>query len=158
MNLPLPLFLAAIAVRTAIVLLVLVGGIRILGRRNIGELHMVDLLMVLLISNAVQNAITTGSGSLAVALVSAGVLLAIDHFTGILFVREPWLENQLGGEPTVIATDGQLDARLMRRLGLSEDDVLGAAREQGLSDLSKVHLAVLEDDGNISIIPQEPPK
>ncbi len=154
-HLPLPLIAAAMGVRTAIVLLALVLGIRLLGKREVGGLNIVDLVLVLLLGNAVQNAITGGSGSLAVGIVTASVLLALDRALGILFVRRPWIQRTLFGDPTVLATGGRLDRKAMRREGIDEDDILAAMRDLGLNDLSKVRLAVLEADGTISIIPDE---
>jgi uncharacterized membrane protein YcaP (DUF421 family) len=155
MQLPEPLFLAGLAARTAIVLLALVAGIRLLGKRDVGDLNILDVVLVLLLGNAIQNAITTGSGHLAAGIVSAGTLLVADRFLGILFVRSPWLETRLFGGPTVLATDGRLDHAAMKREGVDEEEILAAARKQGLADLSKVHLAILEADGDISIIPVE---
>lgn len=111
--------------------------------------------MVLLISNAVQNALTYGSGKLMVGLVSAGTLLTIDLLMGSLFSRKPWIEKGLLGEPTVIAVDGRLDRKAMRREGIDENEVMAAVREQGLLDIAQVRLAVLEDDGSISVIPKK---
>ena len=119
---------------------------------------MIDLVLVLLLGNAIQNAITNGSGALAVGLVSAGALLAIDRVLGVLFVREPWLETRIFGEPTVLASNGTIDRVALRREGLTEDELLAAAREQGLRDLSELRLAVLEADGTISVIPKDPPE
>ncbi len=155
MELPLPLLLLAVAVRAIIILSALVLGIRSFGRRDVGGLNLIDLVMVLLIGNAVQNALTYGSGHLAVGIVSAGTLLVLDRALGILFVRRPWLERKLFGEPTVLVTDGRFDDRALRRESVSEDEVLAAAREQGLAKLSDVRLAVLEPDGTISIIPRD---
>jgi uncharacterized membrane protein YcaP (DUF421 family) len=158
LNLPLPWFLAAIAVRSVIVLVAVVTGIRIFGKRDVGGLTLIDLVMVLLLGNAVQNAITSGSGQLGVGLVSAGTLLILDRLMGLLFVRRPWIEKKLLGEPTVIGANGQLDERTMRREGVERDDVLTAVREQGLSELKQMRLAVLEPDGTISIIPRDDEK
>ncbi len=155
MNLPLPWFLGAIAVRTVIVLLALVAGLRLAGRREVGNLNVIDLVLVLLLGNAIQNAITQGSGMLLVGLVSAGVLLLADQFLGILFVRRPWLEERLFGDPVVLASNGRLDALACRREGITDDEVLEAAHEQGVQDRAGVRLAVLEADGTISIIPRE---
>ncbi|MGE5223494.1 MAG: DUF421 domain-containing protein [Omnitrophica WOR_2 bacterium] len=155
MNLPLPLFLASVAARTIIILFVLVAGIRIFGKRDVGGMNLIDLILVLLLGNAVQNALTYGSGHIGVGLVSAGTLLLIDQLLGILFVREPWLEVRIFGGPVTIVTDGRLHRRAMVRQGIDEDEVLAAARSIGLHDLDQVHLAVLEDDGTISIIPKE---
>jgi uncharacterized membrane protein YcaP (DUF421 family) len=155
MNLPLPLLLPAVAVRTLIVLLALVVGIRIFGKRDLGGMNLVDLLLVLLLGNAVQNAMTYGSGQLAVGLVSAAALLVADRLLGILFVRQPWVERTLLGGPTIIAHHGRLDAWAMRREGVSEAEVLTAVRAMGLERLNQVRLAVLEQDGSISIVPEE---
>lgn len=154
-NLPLPWLLSSVAVRTAIVLIVLVFAIRLLGKRDVGSLDLIDIVAVLLVGNAIQNALTYGSGSLWVGLVSAGALLLIDRVVGILFVRRPWLEQRVFGEPTIIARDGRLDSEVMRRAGVTEDEVLSAARALGLVRVEQIRLAVLEADGTISIVRKE---
>ncbi len=155
MDLPLPWLLAAAAVRTFIVLIALVVGIRLFGKRNIGEMNLLDIVLIALLGNAVQNAMTFGSGQLGVGFVSAGVLLIADRLLGLLFVRESWLERRLSGDPVLIVQDGQLIGPAMQRQGLTEDEVLAAARDQGIEGLDQIHLAILEDDGNISIIARE---
>ncbi len=155
MDLPLPMFLLSVAVRTAIILVVLVAGIRIFGKRDVGNMNIVDIVLVLLLGNAVQNALTYGSGQLLVGVVSAGALILIDQFMGILFVRRPWIEQGLYGGPTILANDGVLDPLAMQRQGVEEDEILAAMRATGLHDLSQVRRAVLEDDGTISIIPKD---
>ncbi len=154
MNLPVPLFLSTVAVRTVIILLALVVGIRIFGKRDVGEMNLLDVLLVALLGNAVQNALTYGSGQLAVGLVSAGTLLLVDRIVGTLFVKRPDLELKLVGEPEIIFADGVLDRRVMEREGVSEEELLTAVRAIGLERLTQVRLAVLEDDGTISIIPK----
>jgi uncharacterized membrane protein YcaP (DUF421 family) len=155
MDLPLPLLLSSVAVRTVIILFALVLGIRIFGKRDLGGMNLVDLLLVLLLGNAVQNALTYGSGELAVGIVSAGVLLVADRLMGTLFVRQPWLERTLLGGPTIVVHRGHLDRWAMRREGVTEDQVLAAVRAMGLEGLNQVRLAVLEQDGSISIVPEE---
>ncbi len=155
MNLPEPLFLAAIAVRSAIVLIVLVLGIRLFGNRDVGGMNLIDVVMVLLLGNAVQNALTNSSGQLWVGIVSVGVLLVIDRAMGILFVARPWLERKLSGEPVVLVTRGRVNLHNMRRAEVYEDELMAAVRDQGLPDLSRVRRAVLEDNGSISIVPED---
>ncbi len=154
MNLPLPLDLASTAVRSIIVLVVLTVGIRRFGNRGMGDLNLYDILMVLLIGNTVQNALTHGSGNLLVGLVSAGVLLMSDWLIGRLFAWAPNIEKAFTGEPTIIFCDGRLDQRAMRRQGVEKEEVLAAVHELGLAGLDQVHLAVLETDGTISVIPK----
>ncbi len=155
MELPGPWFLAAVAVRTAVVLLALLVGVRLLGkRRQMGDLNLLDVLMVLLIGNAIQNAITYGSGKLGVGIVSAATLLALDWLFGDIFVHRPGLERRVLGDPVVICTDGKLDRRAMRREGIDEDSVMTAARGIGVAELADVRFAIVEPDGTISIIPR----
>ncbi len=154
-TLPLPLFLSAMAVRTVIILLVLLVGIRVFGKRDLGELNLLDIVVVALLGNAVQNALTLGSGQLSVALVSAGLLLVADRLVGDLLVKRPNLERALLGVPEVLYSNGQLDRQTLEREDIGEDDILTAAREMGLADLSEVQAAILEVDGSISIIPKD---
>ncbi len=155
MNLPLGLFVLSAAARTAIVVLALVLFVRLLGRRDVGDMNLVDIITILLVSNAVQNAMTYGSGSLMVGIASALMLLLSDRGLGMLINRFPKLEKAMFGEPIVIFADGVLNRAAMKRQGVEYEELMTAVREQGLSDLEHVRLAVLEDNGEISIIPKE---
>ncbi len=148
-------FLAAVGIRTAVILVALVVGVRLFGRRQIGELNLADLLVVLMAANAVQNAMTSGNGGIATAVVSAGVLLLIGRLAVELIVRRPSLQHRLTGAPTVLVLDGRLLQKNVRHEHLNADDVLVAVRQQGLSDLGDVRLAILESDGSISVVPAE---
>ncbi|HEX5438554.1 MAG TPA: YetF domain-containing protein [Gemmatimonadaceae bacterium] len=148
-------FLTVIAVRTIIVLVVLTAGIRISGRRRIGELNLYDLVLVLVIANAVQNAMTKSSGRITVGLVAAGTLLVIGWLVAKAIGRWPMLEGRLMGTPTVVVQSGRLIHRNMRHEGVTENEVMAAARQQGLARLHDVKLAVLEPDGFISVVPAE---
>ena len=155
MNLPLPWMLSTVVVRTVIILFVVVIGLRIFGKRDVGDLDLIDVLVILLIGNAVQNAITYGSGNLYVGMVSAGTLIVADWLMGNLFVRHPWIQKKVIGEPTIIFSNGKLDRKAMDREGVSEEEMFSAIHQQGLSDLKDIRLAVLEPNGEISVIPKE---
>jgi uncharacterized membrane protein YcaP (DUF421 family) len=148
-------FLAAVAVRTAIVLVVLAVGLRITGRRQAGELNLHDLLLVLILANAVQNAMTRGDGRLSVALVSSATLIVLGLLFARLQSRHPSVEEWGEGAPTVIVEDGRAIRRNMRREGVTEEDLRAAVRDQGVADLAGVKLAVLESNGSISVVPRE---
>lgn len=150
-----PDFLAAIAVRTAIVFIALVIGLRLTGRRQAGELNLHDVLLVLILANAVQNAMTKGDGRLSVALVSAGTLLVLGTLFAAVQSRYPACEGWLAGTPTVLVEDGRVIRRHLRSEGVTDGELMGAVREQGLADLAGVKLAVLENDGSISVIPRQ---
>ncbi len=154
-NLPPVLFVLSAAARTAIVVLALILMVRLLGRRDVGEMNLVDIVTILLVGNAVQNAMTYGSGSLEVGIASALVLLLLDRGVGIVINRFPKLEKAMFGDPVIIYADGVLNHAAMQRQGVEDEELIAAVREQGLSDLEHVRLAVLEDNGEISIIPKE---
>jgi uncharacterized membrane protein YcaP (DUF421 family) len=147
-------FLSTIAARTAIVLLVLIGGLRLLGKRQIGQMNIYDLAMIMALANAVQNAMTNGKGDLGVGLVSAGTLLGIGALLTLVFVRLPKLEERLVGTPTLIVNDGKILPDRMRRECVTQDELMQVLREHGLTDIREVLLATLEVDGTISIVPK----
>jgi uncharacterized membrane protein YcaP (DUF421 family) len=147
--------LATIALRTAIVLVALFGGMRLLGKRAIGELNLFDLLLILMVANAVQNSMTEGIGPLAVALTAGTTLLLTGWAVAELVARRPALERRAMGAPAVLVHHGRLNSRALRREHLAPDEVMAAVREQGLAQLAEVRLAVLEIDGTISVVPEE---
>jgi uncharacterized membrane protein YcaP (DUF421 family) len=148
-------FLSTVAARTAIVLIALVFGIRFLARQGLGTMNLIDVAMILLIGNAVQNAMTYGSGRLAVGLIAALVLLLLDRQVGALVVARPWLERLLTDDPAVLVTDGEMDRAAMRREEVTEEEVMAACREMGLARIDQVRLAMLEPNGEISVIPKD---
>jgi uncharacterized membrane protein YcaP (DUF421 family) len=150
-----PAFLAAIAVRTALVFAFLMIALRVTGKRQTGELNARDLLVVLMMANAVQNAMTQGSGRLTVAWTSSGTLILLSWLLVNVMSRSPAARSWLIGVPTVLAQDGRLIRRSMRQQGVSEDDVMAAVRDQGLPDIGGAKLVVLEVDGTLSVIPRD---
>lgn len=147
-------FLAEIALRTAIVFVLLVVGMRGTGKRQAGEMNVHDLLLVLIIANAVQNAMTKGNGHLAVALVSAGTLLAFGWWAATILARNPHWHAGLVGAPTVLVEEGRPLRANLDREGVTEDELMAAVRDQGLPNVSDVRLAILEIDGSISVVPR----
>jgi len=154
-NLPAFLLLVSVAVRGMIVIIILIVAVRLLGKRDVGGLNIIDIIAILLVGNAVQNTLTYGSGRLDIGLVSSAVLLLTEAAIVVLVARHPNLERDVIGQPTVIFSDGYMDRRAMKEQGIEEDELLEAVRAMGLNDLSQVHLAVLEENGSISVIPKE---
>src|SRR5439155_1359042 len=148
-------YLSTIAARSALVLLFLVAGLRLMGKRQISQMNLYDLVLVMALANGVQNAMTAGRGELSVGIVSAGTLILIGRWVTGLFVRHPRLEERLIGTPTVIINDGQLVWDHVRREHLTEEEVLTALRQHGLEKPEEARLAVLEVDGTLSVCPRE---
>ncbi len=146
---------AAIAAKTAIIYLCVVVGLRLLGSRELGEMTAYDFVLVVVIANAVQNALVGGDTTLAGGLVSAIVLLLANRAFTWLLNRSHWLERQMIGEPVVIVSDGHMHWKRMQREGLTRDEVMAGLREHGIASLDDVRMVVLEVDGSISVIPKQ---
>jgi len=147
--------LAAIAIRTAIVLVLVLVGVRLFGRRQLGELNARDLLVVLIIANAVQNAMTSGDGHLGPALVASGTLLALGWSVSLGNYHCPEIEARLMGTPTVLIRRGQVVPGVLKQLKITRDELMAQIRKEGLAEIEDVELAVMEIDGSISVVPRE---
>jgi uncharacterized membrane protein YcaP (DUF421 family) len=147
--------LGAIALRTIVVYFALLIGIRIAGKRELGQMSPFDLVVVLIIANAVQNAMVGPDTSLNGGLMAAFILLLINWIVGRLRLRYHWLERDITGHATLLVNDGHFIEHNMRREGIDEDDVEMAMREHGVNKVSQVEVAILEVDGTISIVPKQ---
>jgi len=154
---PAPAVMLGIAVKTLVVYLLLVVALRLLGTRELGELTSYDFVFVVVIANAVQNALVGGDNTLIGGLISAATLIATNFALTALIRRVPALQSRLVGEPILLYGDGQLHQEGMRRSGLTIDELMTALREHGLSTLAEVSFAVLEVDGSISVVPKDSP-
>jgi uncharacterized membrane protein YcaP (DUF421 family) len=149
--------LAILALRTAIVLVALIFGLRLFGRRQVGEMRTMDILVILVTANAVQNAMTKSDGHLTVSLVAGGTLIVVGWLLGKLVQLRPELELSIGGAPVILVHEGQVEQRALRREGITLGDLMAAMRQQGLTEVDEVKLAVLEMDGSISVVPADKP-
>lgn len=142
-----------IVLRTAVVYLIVLAGMRLAGKREMGQMTTFDLVLLLLIANAVQNAMVGPDTSLSGGLLAALVLLLLNALVAQLRLRWPQLRQAIEGSPTLLVLHGNVIEEHLRREGLDLDTVQAACREHGIADVGKVEMAVLEIDGSISIIP-----
>ncbi|MCC6174390.1 MAG: DUF421 domain-containing protein [Chloroflexi bacterium] len=152
-----PTLFAQTVVRTAVVYAALLVGLRLSGKRELGQMTSFDLVVILVISNAVQNAMVGPDTSLAGGLVAAATLLILNAGVDRLGLRWAWLQRRLIGSPTLLVNRGRFVEVHLRREGISHDAVLQALREHGVADLADVQLAILETDGTISVVPMSSP-
>jgi uncharacterized membrane protein YcaP (DUF421 family) len=145
--------LAGILLRTVVVYLVILVGLRLAGKREIGQMTVFDLVVLLLIANAVQNAMVGPDTSLTGGILAAVVLLLVNSLVARLRLKWPRLRRWVEGSPTLLVLHGEIISEHMRREGLDEETLLTALREHGLADLRGVEMAVLEIDGSISVVP-----
>lgn len=145
--------LIEVAARTLAVYMFLVLGLRLAGKREIGQMTTFDLVVILVLSNAVQNAMVGANTTLAAGLVAAATLLAANRLMSWLRARSVAMTQWLDPVPTLIIEDGKFLAENIRREFLNEDEIRMALREHGVEDPGRVHRAFLESDGTISVIP-----
>lgn len=124
--------------------------LRLAGKRDLAELNTFDLVVMLLLSNVVQNSIIGNDNSLVGGLLGAAVLLAVNGIIVRLAVRYAWLAHLFEGRPADLVVDGKVVGNL-RRLGLRHGDVAVALRRQGAGDLHEVKRATLEPGGSIVV-------
>ncbi len=144
-----------IAAKTAVIYVCIVTGLRVLGSRELGEMSAYDFVLVVVIANAVQNALVGGDNSLAGGLVSALTLLAVNRILTMLLERFPGLHRTIVGEPVVLITNGRPRWRQMQHEGIEREELQAALREHGVATIEEVRLAVLEVDGEISVVPRQ---
>src|ERR1043165_6193634 len=144
--------LAQIALRTAIIYLVILLGVRLSGKREVGQMTPFDLTLLLLISNSVQNAMTGPDTSLIGGVTAALVLLLMNYLVAELSGTNRRFRTLVEGQPTLLVHKGTIIMPHMSKERVSMDELERALREHGISSYHDVALAVLEVDGSISCL------
>jgi uncharacterized membrane protein YcaP (DUF421 family) len=142
-----------IVLRTTVIYLIILMGLRLTGKREIGQMTVFDLVVLLLLANAVQNAMVGPDTSLTGGILAAVVLLVLNTAVARLRLRWPRLRRLIEGSPTLLVLHGEVIADHLRREGLDPETLEAALREHGVSTLDDVEMAVLEIDGSISVVP-----
>ena len=145
-----PLFF--VVIRATVIYFFIITAIRIFGKRELSQLSVIDLVFILLISNSVQNAMVGESTSLMGGILAAGTLFVLNHIMGNLFYRSKKFSSLIQGEPLMLIYEGKAIKKHLEKAKISEDELKAAMREHGVERISEVNLAVLERDGNISVL------
>jgi uncharacterized membrane protein YcaP (DUF421 family) len=144
-----------VIVSSVCVYIFIVLAIRLFGKKELAQLSVVDLVFILLISNAVQNAMVGSDTSLLGGLIAAGSLFVVNALFKNLIYRFPSFGKWLQGEPMMLIYHGHINQSNLLRTQITFDELLQAVREHGVGSLTQVDLAVLEPDGNISVLSQD---
>ena len=147
--------LAFVGLRAVVVYLVLLLLLRWAGKREMGQMTPIDLVLILLVANALQNAMVGEDNSITSGLLSALALFLLNAIAGRLTARSALLRRVLVGVPVLLVHDGAWIEDNCKREGLATDAILQAMREHGIARVEDVASATLETDGNISFIPKE---
>lgn len=141
-----------IVLRSLAVYLFMVIAIRLTGRKELSQLNTSDVVLILLISNAVQNAMVGPDTTLQGGLLAAAALFLANFLLKKFLFRNRKLREFILQKPEVLVHDGKVDQAALHKLDLSLDELREAMREHGVEDFYHVKLAMFEMDGNISII------
>ncbi len=144
--------LLQIVLRTAVIYLLVLIGVRLSGKREVGQMTPFDLTLLLLLSNSVQNAMTGPDTSLLGGAVAAGTLLVLNYGVAGVSGSNRHLRRLIEGQPTLLVHDGKIIDAHMARERVSMDELHRALREHGIDSFDQVALAVLEVDGSISCL------
>ena len=144
--------LIQIVIRTLVIYLVVLLGVRLSGKREVGQMTPFDLTLLLLISNAVQNAMTGPDTTLAGGIAAAATLLVVNYLVAEVSGMNRRFRRFIQGSPSLLVHDGQVLESHMAKEHVSLDELMRALREHGIGSLQEVAIAVLEVDGTISCL------
>lgn len=141
-----------IILRSAAVYLFMVIALRVFGKKELSQLNTADVILILLISNSVQNAMVGNNTTLWGGLAAASVLFVINFVFKKLMYRYKGFSEFMQEKPEILIHNGTLDFKNLSKLNITSDELKEAMREHGVEFFKDVKLAMLEIDGNISII------
>ncbi|MFY7814878.1 MAG: DUF421 domain-containing protein [Chryseobacterium taeanense] len=144
-----------VVVRSVCVYLFMVIAIRLFGKNQLSQLNAGDVVLLLLISNAVQNAMVGENTSLQGGLVAALVLFIANFIVKRLMFSNKKFESFMEEDPVILIKDGKVDDAALNKVKISRDELEEAVREHGVDGIKNVKLSILEVDGNISVISED---
>lgn len=148
------IFPLGVIVRSVVIYLFVIFAIRLFGKRELSQLSIIDLVFILLISNSVQNAMVGPDSSLMGGIIAAGTLFTMNWFLKSLLFRSKKLNEVFQGSPLLLVYQGRVVRKHLAVAELSEEELEAAIREHGVESVKDVDLAILEVDGNISVLSQ----
>jgi uncharacterized membrane protein YcaP (DUF421 family) len=143
-------------VRTLLVYLFLLVGLRLAGKRELGQLNPFDFVVLLLLANTVQNAIIGNDNSLLGGLVGAAALLVVNWFVVRYLYTHPAFARLVEGDPDLLIRNGKMLPTRMKKELITPEELEAAARRQGIAGLHKVDSCRLEIGGALTFVPKEP--
>lgn len=144
-----------LVLRACVIYVAFLLGLRLFGKREIGQFTVFDFVLILLIANALQPAMTGPDVSLTGGLILLVSFFLINRAVALLRSRIPFVDRLITPQATVIARDGEWIQANVEKEGLNVEDCDMALREHGIEKVDDVRLAELEEDGSISVVPKD---
>ena len=146
--------MVTILFRTVIIYLILIITMRIMGKRQLGELEPSELVTTFLLSEIASLPITNLDIPVMFAVIPIITLLSLEVFASVLLIKVPTLKNLLSPRPNILIDKGKLRQDELQKLRISTDEFLSELRQSGITDFSEVYYAILEENGKLSVIPK----
>ena len=143
-----------IITRTLIIYITLLIVMRIMGKRQLGELELSELITTLLFSEIATTPITTPSARLIDAIVPIGIIAALEILLSLIMIKFPKLKRIVSSGPSVIIHKGMINKKEMLKSRLTLDELISQIRQNGIFDLCEVDYAILEENGKITVVPK----
>ncbi|MGA2256198.1 MAG: YetF domain-containing protein [Thermoguttaceae bacterium] len=140
--------------RGVVVYVFLLILLRCTGKRQVGQMAPFDLVLLLVLSNAVQNSMNGGDNSITGGMILAATLVAINWGVAWLTFRNKRVEALIEGRPVILVHDGHIDPRALNEVRMTRHELEAALRAQGCAGPEEVRFAVLENNGSVSVIPR----
>ena len=128
--------------------------LRATGKRQIGQMSPFDLVLLMVLSNAVQNSMVGGDNSVSAVLILAVTLVAANWIVGKVTTSSRTMEQLIEGSPQVLFHNGKIYEKILSEDQITRQELIAAVHKAGYNDLNEVRTAILENDGSISIIPK----
>jgi uncharacterized membrane protein YcaP (DUF421 family) len=143
-------------IRTACVYLFLVALVRVGGRRELAQMNAFDFVVLLMLANAVQNAIIGDDNSLLGGMIGGVTLIVLNRGVNWYLYRHPRLDRRIEGKPTLLVKDGRVLRRSLKRELITEAELLSTIRRQGVDSFEECAEVILETSGTITVIARQP--
>jgi len=141
-----------IVIRSVSVYLFMIIALRIFGKKELSQLNTADVILILLISNSVQNAMVGSNSSLWGGITAAVALFVINFVFKKIMLNSKFIKELVQDKPEILVHDGKIEFKTLARLGITSEELQEAMREHGVEFYKDVKLAMFEIDGNISVI------
>lgn len=143
--------MSIIFVRSVIIYILVVIAVRIMGKRQIGELNPHELVITILISSVATVPLQDNSMPLTNSIIPILIFVALEVLGSALSMKSLWFRNLIQGKPIIIIKDGKLQQKDLKRLRFTIDDLMDSLRRQDIFDISQVAYAVVETNGNLTV-------
>ncbi|HJV21277.1 MAG TPA: YetF domain-containing protein [Holophagaceae bacterium] len=144
------------ALRALLVYGFLLVTLRLTGKRQVGQLAPFDLVLLLVLSNAVQNSMNAGDNTVGGGFILVLTLLGVNALVGWITYRSKTAELIVEGKPLILVHDGVTDEKALCAERITRHELMAAVRQAGLTDLDAVRYAILETNGRINVVPKGP--